>query len=420
MNAVCDQERQSVLDEAQLQVRQAAAILELEALYPKQHLLDRFLMPDKVILFRVTLQRDDGSNVLYEGYRVQHSDVLGCYKGGIRFHLRVDLNEVKALALWMALKTALVAIPYGGAKGGIAVDPGTLSVAERERLTRKYTSYLLNDIGPHRDIPAPDVGTGEQEMAWIYDEYRKHNPDALGAVTGKPVSLGGSLGRAAATGNGVVFVMREALRELGLEKPRVAIQGFGNVGMNAALACHGLGLPVVGVSDISGSLYRADGLDIPALAAHVRATRTLAGFAEAESIPDVLTCPCEILLPCALEGAITEGNAGDIEARLIVEGANGPTTAAADALLQGRGVTVVPDILANAGGVIVSYYEWVQNREGFYWDEATVRERLDITITGAYAKVVARAREQDLSLRQAAYCLGLERIAAGMALSGVQ
>ncbi len=401
-------------------VEQTGRTLDIEAQYPGQNIVKRFLQPDKIILFRASLKRDDGSIEGYTCYRVQHSDILGPYKGGIRFHPRVDLDEVKALAAWMSLKTALVGIPYGGAKGGISVDPRELSASELERLVRKYAHRLVDDIGPLIDIPAPDVGTGAGEMAWLYDEYRKHRSDALAVVTGKPLELGGSLGRAEATGNGVVFAMVEALRDLGLERPRVAIQGFGKVGGWAAVGCRERELPVVAASDVTGAVQNPDGLDIAALLEHVREAGGVAGFPGGEPLADLLTCDAEVLLPCALEGVITRENAADIRARLIVEGANGPTTLEADAILEERGVTVVPDILANAGGVVVSYYEWVQNREGFYWEEEEVNRKLLERITGAYATVRDFAAGRSMTLRQAAYCIALDRIARAMDLRGVQ
>ncbi|MBN1672058.1 MAG: Glu/Leu/Phe/Val dehydrogenase [Kiritimatiellae bacterium] len=410
----------TALEDVRQLVTEVGALLEIEKRYPKQNMVERFLEPDKIIQFRASLKRDDGSVDFYRCYRIQHSDMLGCYKGGIRFHLCVDLDEVQALATWMSLKTALVGIPFGGAKGGISVNTRDLSVHELERLVRKYTHRLVNDIGPSCDIPAPDVGTSEREMAWIYDEYRKHKEIARGCVTGKPIELGGSLGRRAATGNGVVFTMLEAMRDFGLTEPRVAVQGFGKVGAHAALACHEHGIRVVAVSDALGGVGNPDGLDVPALMDHMVLNRSVSTFPDAEPIEDLLTCDCEILLPCALESVINRHNAAKIQARLIVEGANGPTMLEADAVLEERGVRVVPDILANAGGVIVSYYEWVQNREGFYWEEKDVNERLHKRMTDAYAKVRDCARERKLSLRKAAYCLALDRILSAMHLRGAQ
>lgn len=410
----------SPLEDVTKLVHEIGRLLEIDKRYPQQSMVERFLAPDKVIRFKASLKRDDGSVTLLDCYRVQHSDTLGCYKGGIRFHPRVDLDEVQALATWMSLKTALVNIPFGGAKGGIAVDPAHLSVNELERLVRKYTFRLLSDIGPSTDIPAPDVNTSAREMAWIYDEYRKSHATARGVVTGKPVEIGGSLGRKAATGNGVVFVMLEAIRDLGLRQPRVAVQGFGNVGSHAALACHENGVKVVAASDVKGTVGNANGLDVPALVEYAQKHGGVSGFPGGKPLADVLSCDCDILLPCALEGVITEKNAESVKAKLIVEGANGPITLGGDAVLDRRGVTVVPDILANAGGVIVSYYEWVQNREGFYWDEDEVNGKLRKKITAAYARVRGCAAERKLSLRKAAYCLAIDKIICAMDLRGSQ
>lgn len=410
----------AIFTDAVQQIREVADRLGLDRRHPGKRLVERLAIPDKIISFRAGLQRDDGSIDLFLGYRVQHCDTLGIYKGGIRFHPAVDLEEVKALALWMTLKTALVEVPFGGAKGGIAVDPATLSPAELERLVRKYTSRLVGDIGPNIDVPAPDMGTGPREMAWIYDEYRKHRDMARAVVTGKPVEIGGSLGRKEATGRGVVCTMLAACRQLGLGEVGVAIQGFGNVGMHAAIDLHTRGVRVVAVSDVTGGLHDPRGLDIPALVRHRAATGTLAGFPGAAPLADIIAVPCDVLLPCALQGVIHAGNADAVRAKLVVEGANGPTTAEADRLLRARGVFVVPDVLANAGGVIVSYFEWVQNREGFYWEEDEVNSKLFTRLEKAYARVARLAAEQDVSMRQAAYCLALERLAQGMVERGIQ
>ena len=408
------------LEDATRLVIETGDLLEIEKLYPRQNIVERFLIPDKIIQFRVSLKRDDGSIDFYKCYRIQHSDAMGCYKGGIRFHPSVDLEEVQALALWMSLKTALVGVPFGGAKGGVSVSSGDLSVHELERLVRKYTHRLVNDIGPEVDIPAPDVGTSEREMAWIYDEYRKYRDNARGSVTGKPIEVGGSLGRKEATGNGVVFSMLEAIRDLGLKNPAVAIQGFGNVGSHAALGCHKHGIKVVAVSDAFGCISNTDGLDIPALVAHMASNSTVTSFPNVEHLDDIISCECDVLLPCALEGVINGLNASDVKAKLIVEGANGPTVLDADKILEKRGVIVVPDILANAGGVIVSYYEWVQNREGFYWSEEKVNDQLHKKITDAYTRVKKHADDLGISLRKAAYCLAIEHISETMNMRGVQ
>jgi glutamate dehydrogenase (NAD(P)+) len=401
-------------------VREVADMLGLERRHPGQCLVERLTTPDRVITFRMAVQRDDRSVEVFHGYRVQHLDILGPYKGGIRLHPAVDLDDVKALALWMTLKTALVGVPFGGAKGGIAVDPATLSAQELERLMRKYTIRLAEDIGPNSDIPAPDMGSGAREMAWIYDEYRKGHAVARPVVTGKPVELGGSAGRREATGHGVVCILQAALRQLGMTAPTIAVQGFGNVGGQAARELFALGHKVVAVADARGAVGNPAGLDISALAEHQQHTGWVAGFPGGEPVADIIAVPCDVLLPCAMENAITTANADRVRARLIVEGANGPCDPDADRSLAARGVFIVPDVLANAGGVIVSYFEWVQNREGFYWTLADVNARLAERLDDAYQRVAALAAERRITMRQAAYCLAIEKIAAGMVMRGVQ
>jgi glutamate dehydrogenase/leucine dehydrogenase len=412
----------SVLDNAMGLVERTAKFLDFENRYKGKGILERLRIPDKVIEFRATLQMDNGSTRVFSCYRIQHSDVLGPYKGGIRFWPDVDLDEVKALALWMSLKTSLVGIPFGGAKGGIAVDATKLSLTELERLVRQYTSRLVNDIGPNIDIPAPDMGTSAREMAWIYDEYRKYRDSARGVVTGKPIALGGSLGRKEATGRGVVCTMLEAVREMGLKDYRVAVQGFGNVGSSAALDLFERGIKVVGISDITGAFYNPDGLNVPEMIKQRDKTGGIKGYSGGKeiAIEDLITCDCDVLLPCAKEMSITAANADKIRAKLITEGANGPTTPEADEILNRKKIVVVPDILANAGGVIVSYFEWVQNREGFYWEEEDINQRLFTRLRSAYAKVHKFADDRKVSLRQAANCLALENIAQGMVARGVQ
>lgn len=408
------------LHKATALVCEVADMLGLERRHPGQRLVERLTTPDRVITFRMAVQRDDHSVEVFHGYRVQHLDILGPYKGGIRLHPAVDLDDVKALALWMTLKTALVGIPFGGAKGGIAVDPTSLSVQELERLMRKYTTRLAEDIGPNSDIPAPDMGSGAREMAWIYDEYRKGHAVARPVVTGKPIELGGSAGRREATGHGVVCVLQAALRQLGLTAPTIAVQGFGNVGGQAARELAALGYKVVAVADARGAVGNPRGLDIPALCAHQERTGWVSGFPGAEPVADVLAVTCDVLLPCAMEHVITAANAHLIRARLIVEGANGPCEPEADRILAERGVLVVPDVLANAGGVIVSYFEWVQNREGLYWSLADVNARLAERLEDTYQLVAALAAKRNISMRKAAYCMAIEKIAAGMVMRGVQ
>ncbi len=410
----------TVLDNALELVQQTAELLMLEKHYAGMQVIERLSMPDKEIIFRATIQLDNGPVKTFQCYRIQHSNVLGPYKGGIRFHPEVDLDEVKALALWMTFKTALADIPYGGAKGGVMLDPKTLTATELERLVRQYTQRLVNDIGPNLDILAPDMGTSAREMAWVFDEYRKHHADAYGVVTGKPLALGGSLGRTEATGRGVVCVMLEAAQELGLQNYTVGVQGFGNVGSHAALDLHQRGIKVVAVNDITGSLHNPQGLDIPALIRHRNQTGGLGGFPGGKDLPEFISYPFDVLLPCAMENMITGDNAAAIQAKLIVEGANGPTTPEADKILMARRVMVVPDILANAGGVIVSYFEWVQNREGRSWDAEDINQRLFAYLRQAYARTRETATKLHVSLRQGAYCLALERIVRTMIDRGVQ
>ncbi|MCK4564937.1 MAG: Glu/Leu/Phe/Val dehydrogenase [Verrucomicrobia bacterium] len=410
----------SAFDNAMTLVEGTAKLLKFSEKYPTHKIVERLRIPDKIIMFRSTLQKDDGRMAVYSSFRVQHSDVLGPYKGGTRFDERVDLDEVKALALWMTLKTALVNIPFGGAKGGISVDPKKLSETELERLVRKYTSRLISDIGPSVDIPAPDMGTGAREMAWIYDEYRKHREVAKGVVTGKPVEIGGSLGRLAATGKGVVCTMLEAVRELGMEDYTDAVQGFGHVGSHAALDLWKRGVSIVAVGDVTGNIHNPEGLDIEELITYCKKKGGVKGFPGSTPLKNIISCQCDVLLPCAMENVIRGRNARHIKAKLVVEGANGPTTPNADSILEERGVTVVPDILANAGGVIVSYYEWVQNREGFYWEEADVEERLFKLLRKTYARVSDYANTNQVSLRTAAYSLALGKIAKAMVARGIQ
>jgi len=410
----------NVLENAISLVEKTADILNFNKRFHGQEIIERLRIPDKVIMFRASVQLDRGGLKVFTCYRVQHSDILGCYKGGIRFHPDVDLDEVKALALWMSLKTSLVGIPYGGAKGGITVDPKTLSVTELERLVRKYTSRLVSDIGPNIDIPAPDMGTGAREMAWIYDEYRKYRDVARGVVTGKPIALGGSLGRKEATGRGVVCTMLEAVKDLGLKNYTVGVQGFGNVGAHAALDCFERGIKVVAILDITGAACNPEGLNVPEMVKYRDQTGGIEGFPGGKPFEDIVSYPCDVFLPCAKENMITEENAASVKAKLIVEGANGPTTPEADKILEERKIVVVPDILANAGGVIVSYFEWVQNREGFYWEEEDVNTRLFNRLRKAYAAVKEMTAAKKVSFRQAAYCIALEKIVQAMISRGVQ
>jgi glutamate dehydrogenase/leucine dehydrogenase len=402
-----------------------AAPLDLPGRYPGCDILEHLTTPDRSIELRLTFQRDDGTLQVCRAYRVQFNDDRGPYKGGIRFHPIVDLAETKALAFWMYLKTAVVDIPFGGAKGGIAVDYQALSLPEKERLTKRYALVLLDDIGPEKDIPAPDVNTGEREMAWILDVWRMiQGSYQRGVVTGKPVSLGGSRGRREATGRGVVITIKEAAREMGLELKgsAAAVQGFGNVGGTAARLLHEMGVKVVAVSNVNGALYDPNGLDIPALLARQERAQPLAEFAGARHIPrdELLELEVDILVPAALGDAITEQNAPRVRARLIAEGANGPVNPSAVDILQQRGAVVIPDILCNAGGVTVSYFEWVQNRQEFYWPLERVNAELETVMLRAYRQVSELARQEKLSLREAAYRIAIGRVAEAAVRRGVQ
>ncbi len=377
-------------------------------------------VPHKVVTVAIPVQLENGDLQVLAGHRVQHSNVLGPYKGGIRFHPAVTLEELSALAMLMSWKCALLGIPYGGAKGGIPMDPRRYQVRELERITRRYTSELIKDIGPAVDIPAPDMGTSAREMAWIMDTYSMNVGHAVpGVVTGKPISIGGSQGRNQATGRGVMLMVREALKDQNrsLAGAKIVIQGFGNVGGAAALLFQQAGAKVVAVSNGSGGIYDPEGLDIPSLMAYAaQRHRQLEGFPS--SIPisnaDLLTLPCDVLVPAALENQITEANACLIQARIIAEAANGPTTLQADHLLTDRGVTILPDILANAGGVVVSYLEWVQGLSYVFWDQERVNREMERLMVQAYQRVVQESRQRGIPLRLAAYTLGVGRVAQAL------
>ena len=374
------------------------------------------------VSFPVTM--DDGSVQVFTGYRIQHNVVRGPAKGGIRYHPQVSLGEVRALAMWMTWKCALVDIPYGGAKGGVKCDPKQLSRGELERLTRRYTSEISIIIGPESDIPAPDVNTNAQVMAWIMDTYSMNvGHSTPGIVTGKPLELGGSQGREEATGRGAAIIASEAMNhmERSIEGATVAIQGFGNVGVYAARTLHDMGASIVAVSDSSGGLYNSQGLDPDELIAFRKEGGRFAEFPKYDRISnqELLELPCDILVPSALENQITGSNADRVRAKMIVEGANGPTTPEADAILYDNGVTVVPDILANAGGVVVSYFEWVQDIQFHFWDLAEVRDKMQKVLRTAFAEVVARQETESLPMRDVALMLGIERVADAFKLRGV-
>jgi glutamate dehydrogenase (NAD(P)+) len=380
--------------------------------------------PEKQIITSVPIVRDNGEVEVYTGYRVLYNTSRGPAKGGIRFDLNVTLEEVKALAAWMTWKCALVNIPFGGAKGGVVCDPATMSMPELERVTRRYTSSIIETLGPDSDVPAPDVNTNERVMAWIMDTYSMHKRHTVTAVvTGKPVEMGGSLGRREATGRGVTFVTREALARLGmsLKGARVAIQGFGNVGSVSADLLSKEGAVIVAVSDKSGGLHRPHGLDISDVLKWVRERRQLAGYPQADAIPNdqVLTLDCDVVVPAATENVITRKNAPHIKAKIICEGANGPTTAAADEILEKKGIFVIPDILANAGGVTVSYFEWVQDRGGYFWDEETVNRRLESIMVRSFSEVVTWAERHKVNTRIASYMIAIDRVAAMHRLRGM-
>ena len=380
--------------------------------------------PEKQIIVSVPFLRDTGEVDVYTGYRVLYNTSRGPAKGGIRFDMNVTLDEVKALAAWMTWKCAVVNIPFGGSKGGVICDPSTLSNAELERITRRYTSAIIETLGPDSDVPAPDVNTNERMMAWIMDTYSMHKRHTVTAVvTGKPVEMGGSLGRREATGRGCMLVTREALKKLKLPVAgtRVAVQGFGNVGSIAAQLMEELGLTIVAVSDKSGGIYNPKGFSIRQLQQHVRQHRFLSEYKEAEHITNdqLLAVDCDVLVPAALENVITSQNARDVKARIICEGANGPTTANADKILEEKGVFVIPDILANAGGVTVSYFEWVQDRGGYFWDEDTVNQRLERIMVQSFNEVVAMAERHGINLRIGAYMQAIERVAVVHRLRGM-
>jgi glutamate dehydrogenase (NAD(P)+) len=408
---------------AQQQFDTAAAILELP-----DGLRQVLRVPQRELTVNFPVHMDDGSTQIFTGYRIQHNLGRGPVKGGIRYHPAVDIDEVRALAMWMTWKCALVNIPYGGAKGGVVVDPSKLSLSEIERLTRRFATEISILLGPEKDIPAPDVGTNAQIMAWIMDTISMHRGYTVPAViTGKPTNVGGSLGRVDATGRGVSLMVREIARRYGrtLDGMKVVVQGFGNVGGVAAMLLEKLGCSVVGIADATGGYYREDGLDIAAMRRHAdrHPHKLLDGYTadgiERMSGLDLLTMPCDVLIPAALEGQITARNAGAIKAQFIIEGANGPTTPDADGILNERGVVVVPDILANAGGVVVSYFEWVQGLQEFFWDESDVNEKLERIIVGAFNQVYELAEQRKLPMRTAAYLVAVQRVADANHTRGV-
>ena len=389
-----------------------------------ENVIEFMRWPRREFTVNFPVKRDNGKIEMFTGYRVHHSTVMGPSKGGIRYSLHVTLDEVRALAMWMTWKCALVNIPYGGAKGGVVVEPKSLSQHELEGLTRRYASELIPLISPHADIPAPDMGTNPQVMAWIMDTYSMTVGYSVPAiVTGKPVNIGGSQGRIEATGRGVIICMIEALKRQGIldeTDTRVAIQGFGNVGSNAAAFAHECGFKVVAVSDVNGGVYNPNGLDIPALRAYVEETGTLEGFAGGEVVSntELLTLPCEVLIPAAMEGQITDAIAPRVQAKMIVEGANGPTTPEADDILNERGILLVPDILANAGGVVVSYFEWVQDLQAFFWDEEEVFRQLERIMIRSYDATTRTAEDYNVDMRTAAQITAIDRVGKALITRG--
>ncbi|GIZ52878.1 Glu/Leu/Phe/Val family dehydrogenase [Noviherbaspirillum aridicola] len=381
--------------------------------------------PKRILIVDVPIERDDGSIAHFEGYRVQHNTSRGPGKGGVRFHQDVTLSEVMALSAWMTIKNAAVNVPYGGAKGGIRVNPKTLSTAELQRITRRYTSEINIIIGPNKDIPAPDVNTNEKVMAWMMDTFSMNQGStATGVVTGKPISLGGSLGRREATGRGVYVVGCEAASRRGIDirGARISVQGFGNVGGIAARLFAEAGAKVVAVQDHMATVVSDSGLDIPALEQHVAAHGSVAGFAGADQVEDrarFWETDCDILIPAALEQQITEANASRIRAKIILEGANGPTTPLADDILHDKGVLVVPDVIANAGGVTVSYFEWVQDFSSFFWTEDEINQRLTRIMREAFTAVWQLSEEKKVSLRTAAFIVGCTRVLQAREMRGL-
>jgi glutamate dehydrogenase (NAD(P)+) len=404
----------------------AAARFDMAA---KKLNLDEGLMkvlrtPNREITVYIPVAMDNGKLEVFTGYRVQHSIARGPAKGGIRYSPDVTLDEVRALAAWMTWKCAVVNIPFGGAKGGVICDPHKMSSGELERMTRRYTAELVEFIGPEKDVPAPDVNTNEQIMAWMMDTYSMHVRQTVTAVvTGKPINIGGSRGRREATGRGVMIVCDEAIKKLGLsrESTRVIVQGFGNVGSNAALLMHEAGYKVIGIIEMDGSLYNKNGIDVKALAEYRTKNKTMEKFpgAEAADPAELLVTECDILIPAATENQITSKNADRIKCKILAEGANGPTTAVADDILADKRVFVIPDILANAGGVTTSYFEWVQDRQGYFWKESVVNEQLGDIMKTAFRDVVQYAETHRVNNRIASYMLAIDRVAYTIRQRGI-
>jgi glutamate dehydrogenase (NAD(P)+) len=385
----------------------------------------RLKYPKRSMIVSLPVSQEDGSTKVYSGYRVQHHLTLGPTKGGLRYHPEVTLGEVAALAMWMSWKCAIAGLPYGGAKGGIACDPHRMSPHEVERLTRRYTQEMIPFIGPQVDVMAPDMGTDEQTMAWMMDTYSVHTGYTVPSiVTGKPVSLGGSLGRRESTGRGVAYLVARAADTMGLDLKgaTAAIQGFGNVGSIAAQTLENYGAKIIAVSDVSGGVINTRGLDLKKLAQHVAQKRMVKGFTEGDAISndDLLLTPCDVLVPAALERQITEKNAARIQCRILAEAANGPTTPDADAILaQRQDLFIIPDILCNSGGVIVSYFEWVQDLQSFFWTESEVMQKLYHILDQAYDRILKSSRDRKISMRMAALTAGIQRVREAKAIRGL-
>ncbi len=414
-----DEWRNLISEMAVQQFDNAAAKLNLDA-----NVAARLRRPDRAMIVSVPTRMDDGRVHVFTGYRVQHNDVLGPFKGGIRYHPEVNLGEVSALAMWMTWKCSLVGLPLGGAKGGIACDPAELSRNELQSMTRRYTAEILNFIGPEVDVPAPDMGTNEQVMAWIMDTYSQHKGHAVPeVVTGKPVAIGGTLGRREATGRGVVYMIMEAAKHLGIDLNQctAAVQGFGNVGSVVVKELANSGVKVIGVSDRTGGLFDSKGLPVEKLLELADKNHSLEGCPYGEKITnaDLLELKCDILVPAALEMQITKENAGRLQCRILAEGANGPTTNAADAVLKEKDVFTIPDILANAGGVVVSYFEWVQDLQNFFWTEEEVNKKLRDILVKAFHEVLNMSQKHNVDMRLAALMIGIERVTRAMLWRGL-
>ncbi len=411
--------RENPFEIAREQLRRVAGIFDID-----DNLVAVLGECKKVVEVSIPVGMDNGVTNVFKGYRVTHNIARGPSKGGIRYHPDVTADEVKALSMWMTWKCALMGIPFGGAKGGVVCDPKQLSRGELERMTRRYTSEIINEIGPEKDIPAPDVGTDGSVMAWIFDTYSMNKGySVLGVVTGKPLSIGGSLGREEATARGGLFCIRDAVakRDRSLAGMRVAVQGFGNVGSYLAKFLHEEGALVVAISDSTTAWYNAKGIDIPTAFAHKREHGTLAGLKGADAITnaELLVLDCDILAPCALEQVINEQNAAQVKASIICEGANGPVTPGADAILEDNGVLILPDVLANAGGVVVSYFEWVQGLQEYFWKEAEVNAKLNDIVSRAFDETWDTAERRTLPMRVAAYGLAVQRVAEATVTRGI-